>query len=303
MIAGLLAQIESADGAATDATRPEFSGGLGASPLVGACGLLAVGLWLSLPRGGAKGRRIGILFTVAAIGIIAWQLPPLVGWLDRGLFASFSCVAILSCVAAVVSRNPVYSAIWFGLALLGTSGLFLLTGAQFLSVATVTVYAGAILVTFLFAIMLAQPRGHTPYDRMSWEAFLSAAAGAILVGLLTSAIGRPAAASGELVAVPPAVAAVDREDAATHGILAENHVAHLGQELLGRHLISMQAAGALMFAALVGAVAIIAHGRKFPASIELASGRLFQVPAERRILLPAQQESPAQPESAGGIHA
>jgi NADH-quinone oxidoreductase subunit J len=179
----------------------------------------------------------------------------------------------------------------------------LLTGAQFLSVATVTVYAGAILVTFLFVIMLAKPRGLAHYDRVSWEAILSAATGAILVGLLTSSIGRPVDAYRELVGVLPTIASVEREDAAAHGILSENHVAHLGQELLGRHLISMQAAGALMFAALVGAVAIIAHGRKFPASIEFASGQFFQATGESRIVLPVEQERPAQREAAGGIHA
>ena len=76
--------------------------------------------------------------------------------------------------ATVTFRNPVYCAIWFGLSLLGTAGLFLFHGAQFLAVATVVVYAGAILVTFLFVLMLAQPEGQASYDRVSWEALMSA---------------------------------------------------------------------------------------------------------------------------------
>ena len=56
------------------------------------------------------------------------------------------------------------------MSLLGTAGLFLFQGAQFLGVATIVVYAGAILVTFLFVLMLAQPEGHAFYDRVSWEA-------------------------------------------------------------------------------------------------------------------------------------
>ena len=72
--------------------------------------------------------------------------------------------------AAVTFRNPVYCAIWFALSLLGTAGLFLFQGAQFLGVATVVVYAGAILVTFLFVLMLAQPAGSAFYDRLSWDA-------------------------------------------------------------------------------------------------------------------------------------
>ena len=57
----------------------------------------------------------------------------------------------------------------------------MLQGAQFLAVATVVVYAGAILVTFLFVLMLAQPEGRTYYDRLSWEALVSSATGAGIV--------------------------------------------------------------------------------------------------------------------------
>ena len=54
--------------------------------------------------------------------------------------------------------------------------------------ATIVVYAGAILVTFLFVLMLAQPQGHAYYDRVSWEALFSAAVGACMVGMLTMVI-------------------------------------------------------------------------------------------------------------------
>ena len=81
---------------------------------------------------------------------------------------------VSAAVATVTFRSPVYCAIWFGMSLLGTAGLFLFHGAQFLAVATVVVYAGAILVTFLFVLMLAQPEGQASYDRVSWEALLSA---------------------------------------------------------------------------------------------------------------------------------
>ena len=73
--------------------------------------------------------------------------------------------------------------------LLGTAGLFLFTGAQFLAVATTVVYAGAILVTFLFVLMLAQPEGKAAYDRVSWEALLAAATGIVILAVLSMTIG------------------------------------------------------------------------------------------------------------------
>ncbi|MBN1852700.1 MAG: NADH-quinone oxidoreductase subunit J [Pirellulales bacterium] len=251
------------------------------SPFAWAIGLVMVGLWLILPRGNARGRWFGALCGIVAIGLLAWHVPRLCGWLDESVFDGLAITVVVACGATISVRNPLYSAIWFGLALVGTAGLFLLIGAQFLSVATITVYAGAILVTVLFVIMLAQPEGHAYYDRLSWEALLSAVTGTILVGMMTSVIGHATSGaplpgertpgmaleiihprgSDRLASVSVAAAGIAEEDREA-GILAEEHVAGFGRELLGRYLIAMQVAGALMLAALVGAMAIVVHGRR-----------------------------------------
>ena len=80
-------------------------------------------------------------------------------------------------VCTVTFRSPVYCAVWFAMTLTGTAGIFMVQGAQFLAVATIVVYAGAILVTFLFVLMLASPEGDAYYDRVSWEAMLAAVDG------------------------------------------------------------------------------------------------------------------------------
>ena len=118
--------------------------------------------------------------------------------------------------------------------------------------ATIVVYAGAILVTFLFVLMLAQPGGHAPYDRVSWERLLSACTGALMVGLLTLTIvtdfQKP---ERELGLRPPA-----DSDARTKQLLANEHVARLGGQLFSRHLVAVEVAGTLLLVALVGAIAI-----------------------------------------------
>jgi NADH-quinone oxidoreductase subunit J len=144
------------------------------------------------------------------------------------------------------------------LSLLGTAALFLCQGAQFLGVATVVVYAGAILVTFLFVLMLANPSGQAHYDRMSWEALLSAGAGALLVGILTAVLAgpigdAPGVAVIEPADLPPVVGEAD--------VLDERHMAALGAQLFGKHLVAIEVAGTLLLVALVGAVAITAHGK------------------------------------------
>ena len=177
-------------------------------------------------------------------------------WTANGVFWTLAAVTIVAAVNAVSFRNPVYCAIWFGLSLLGTAGLFLFNGAQFLAVATMVVYAGAILVTFLFVLMLAQPEGRAAYDRVSWEPLVAAATGAVLVGILTMTIvgvfSRPAAP----IAQPASEAEMNR------GVLGAEHVARIGGELFGRHLVAVEVAGVLLLVALIGAAVIFAQTRR-----------------------------------------
>ena len=213
----------------------------------------AVSLWLMLPRGDARGRGIGLALGAIALGLGAAQLPLLGQWMADGVFLILAAVTVISAVGAITFRNPVYCAIWFGLSLLGVAGLFFFAGAQFLAVATVVVYAGAILVTFLFVLMLAQPEGMAPYDRVSWEASVSAAVGMIIVGVLSISIGGTLAkidTSGVPIAQPT-------EKAMSANILAPRHVAQLGDELFSRHLLAMEVAGTLLLVALVGAAVIV----------------------------------------------
>ena len=82
----------------------------------------------------------------------------------------------------ITNRNPVYAALWFALVTLSTCGLFLLQSAPFLAAATIIVYAGAIVVTFLFVIMLAQQSGATVYDQRSRQPLLATVAAFVLLG-------------------------------------------------------------------------------------------------------------------------
>ena len=220
--------------------------------------LAALGMWLSLPRGAARGRWMGAVLMAAALGLWVSQVPRLGDWVADSVFFILAGVTVVAAVGTVSSRNPVYCAMWFGLTLLGTAGLFLLTGAQFLAVATVVVYAGAILVTLLFVLMLAQPEGRAAYDRMSWEALVSAATGAVIVGVLSMTIASVLSAPAEPGAVSVAMvarAAGDRDA----NVLVGQHVARLGRELFGRYLIAVEVAGTLLLAALVGAAIIVAQ--------------------------------------------
>ena len=243
--------------------------------IVPAVVLGALGMWLLLPRPTLRGRLVGGVFAAVALGLVVSRLPALGTLTGQGLFYLIAGVTITSAAAAISLRNPLYCAIWFAMTLLGTAGLFLLQGAQFLAVATVVVYAGAILVTFLFVLMLAEPSGRAAYDRLSWEGLLSAVGGVVLIGILTTAIGSIMA---EESANPKLIGPADAELA--EGILRNDHVMALGREMFGPQWIAVQVGGVLLLAALIGAAAIVAGGKSLQGSSDGATGESVTSPSE-----------------------
>jgi NADH-quinone oxidoreductase subunit J len=188
---------------------------------------------------------------IVALGLFASLCWRLGGWPTQVLFWVLAGVTLIAAGAAVTLRSPVYCAVWFAMSLLGTAGLFLFQGAQFLAAATIIVYAGAILVTFLFVLMLAQSTGRAYYDRVCWEPLVSAVTGAVLIGILTMAL-----ISTDFKTTP-----VTPDELLRHNVLSQDHVAHLGEELFSRYLVAVEVAGMLLLAALVGAIAMVSYDR------------------------------------------
>lgn len=237
---------------------------------------LALGFWLLLP--GSRSRRLHFLgggFLAAGFGLLAAQLPFFGEIGPQAILSILSGATVIGAVAMISVRNPVYSAIWFAVSLLGTAGILLFAGAQFLGVATIVVYAGAILVTFLFVLMLAQPGGHSFYDAISWEGRLSSVAAALTIGVISYCVADslphpptvPQAQFADRVVLPVKHSAKhpghgDAEISAAEdstresGVLADQHMARMGGELFSRHLIAVELAGTLLMVALVGAIAI-----------------------------------------------
>jgi NADH-quinone oxidoreductase subunit J len=228
-------------------------------------GLLSgvVGLWLLLPTRVRFGKQLGSFLVAVSAALFAYDLPRLGNWTEEGVFWLLAVVTIGAAVAMIASQSPVYSAIWFALSLLGTAGLFFQSGAQFLGVATVVVYAGAIVVTFLFVIMLAQPEGQSSYDRLSWGGLpkvLAVVTAGLLLGMLTFMLG-----SLKKDALKPlsddTIALAKSNLTANDGVLASKHMANLGRHLFSEQLIAVELAGTLLLVALVGAVAIAMQRR------------------------------------------
>jgi NADH-quinone oxidoreductase subunit J len=143
-------------------------------------------IWYLLPSTRRRPVQYGALLGILALAGLAGflirgfgdQMPQTV---EAGLFFGFSGLAIVFAVLMITCRNPARSALSFALVVLSTCGLFLLLAAPFLAAATIVIYAGAIIVTFLFVIMLAQHEGPSNADLRSREPELATAAGFVLL--------------------------------------------------------------------------------------------------------------------------
>jgi NADH-quinone oxidoreductase subunit J len=166
-----------------DAPVSSPTGYLGAIALPVVLGLIAVYLLLPRPRGYPPwwGASVAVLALVSAGFLLIRDGGRVV---ETVLFYLFSAIALVAAGLLVTQQNPVKAALSFALVVLSTCGLFLLQAAPFLMAATIIIYAGAIIVTFLFVIMLAQQTGLSDADARSREPFLSCVAGFVLLGAI-----------------------------------------------------------------------------------------------------------------------
>lgn len=212
---------------------------------------LAAALFLLMPSQRADARRMcraGLILLTAALAALAVQW---LGWIGDslpggGFFVVFAFIAIAAGARVVTHPRPVYSAVYFVLLMLAVTGLCILAGAEFLAVALVIVYVGAILVTYVFVIMFAQQGGSADYDLRAREPLAAVA----LSFLLMAGVGQ-------------ATFAEARTDGTAAGILqpevvngAQGNVRSMGQMLMTDYVAAVQIGGLLLLVAMIGAVAV-----------------------------------------------
>jgi NADH-quinone oxidoreductase subunit J len=196
----------------------------------------------------------GVCLLCAALsGWMFWWRPgqPLI---EGALCVAFASLMVACGCGMQVEANPVYAALWFALVILSTCGFFLMEGAAFISAATIIVYAGAIIVTFLFVIMLARQTGSSIYDQRFRSPLLSISLGGLLLAVLVYSFQQAPPVAG--VAVADSVAA----DAATTQQL--DTVMQLGNALFVDHLWSVEIAGVLLLVATFGTILIALQTRE-----------------------------------------
>src|SRR5207302_9556683 len=132
---------------------------------------------------------LGTFASLAALVVLAvWVMnrfgPVANDKVGKFLFWVFAGSAVIFAGVFVTQRNPARGAIAFAFVIVSVCGLFLLLAAPFLIAATIIIYAGAIVVTFLFVLMLSASAGPSSENDRSREPLLGSLAGFAFTGLI-----------------------------------------------------------------------------------------------------------------------
>lgn len=157
------------------------------------------------------------------------------------LFILFAGIAAISSVIMITRSDAVISALFLVLNFASLAGLYLLLNAQFIAVAQVIVYAGAIMVLFLFVIMLLRPHKETIFGKKPAIKIVAIVVAALVFIQIAYMIFF--SRTGEMT----------QEVAAS---VKAGTVESIGRELFTNYIIPFEAAGFLLLAATIGALVL-----------------------------------------------
>ena len=167
-------------------------------------------------------------------------------------FYYLAAASVASALLAVSRKNPVHSMLWVLALFLHVAGIFLLLGAEFLAAVQIIVYAGAILVFYLFVLMLLDLPGEEAQPRFARHWPLAATGGLGFVALCLLVPSANSAALADTRAGPDSANTGAPLDVPTMGTLSD-----VGRVLFGPMALPFEIAGLILLAAIVGAVVLV----------------------------------------------
>jgi NADH-quinone oxidoreductase subunit J len=161
-------------------------------------------------------------------------------------FYSFAAILIFAALRVITTRNPVHAALWLVLSFFTAAGIWLLLRAEFLAIALVLVYVGAVMVLFLFVVMMLDVNFDTLRQHFRSYVPIGAAVGALVLFemalvIVDSAIGRTSTA-------PPAPTG--------------SNTRALGQLLYVDYVYPFEIAAVVLLVAIIAAIALTHRDRK-----------------------------------------
>lgn len=162
------------------------------------------------------------------------------------VFWIFSGVAVGSALLCITRRSPIASALWLVQTMFALAALYVLLDAQFIAALQIMVYAGAVMVLFLFVIMLLNLGSHTPRDWRGIPGWVLGFGMAAVLAAELFAVRHVTPDAG--LALPPGAL---RELTAREGI-----VRVVAEPLYREYLVAFEVTGVLLLVATVGAIVL-----------------------------------------------
>jgi len=156
------------------------------------------------------------------------------------VFWFLSVLTVFSALMVVVSKNPVYSVLWLIFTFFCISGHYIMLNAQFLFIVNIIVYAGAIMVLFLFVIMMINLNKTSEPQKHRWLRLAGAIAGGCLLLVLVAALKN--------IEIKKQIAETNTGDIGL--------IQNLGKILFNEYVVPFEISSVLFLSAMVGAVVI-----------------------------------------------
>lgn len=172
--------------------------------------------------------------------------------IKSALFYVFSAVLLFAAFRVITARNPVHAALYLVLAFFQASGVWMLLKAEFLSIVLVLVYVGAVMVLFLFVVMMLDINIDSLRQGF-WRHFPLAATLGAVVALELAAVLMGGFRVGEAPSVAAAAGAAPEQISNTRD---------LGVVLYTHYLYPIQIAAVILLVAMVAAIALTLRKRK-----------------------------------------
>jgi len=160
------------------------------------------------------------------------------------LFFLLAIVCVGAVLGMIFSQNQAYNALFLVLAFAALGGIFGLLNAPFIAVTQIIIYAGAIMVLFIFVIMMINVRQGIPAEKKKWTMFLSIVLAVFLVLEL-------------IIAVKGSFQGID-----SPGVEIASGPADLGRLLFTKYLYPFEITSILIIAALVGTIVLVKKREK-----------------------------------------
>ena len=185
------------------------------------------------------------------------------------LFYTFATILLAASVAVITVKNPVHAALFLILSFFSASAIWILLGAEFLALTLVLVYVGAVMVLFLFVIMMAR----LDLEELK-KNFLAHMSVALPVG-------------GILLFEMFAIISYGFSDhsSSEKNISSSSNTYQIGMRLYTEYVLAFQTAAVILLVAMIAAIAITLKGRKADVKGQNPSEQVVVEPTERLSLV------------------